>query len=142
MIDQFRWLINASDDWSSNAGSGIAIAPSGTKPLPEPMLTLFHAAKWGHQATMSKSHANLFYVTINSFDTKSSDTQCYMPLDGHGHQLYLGLFFYVIFKIGDVIFFNYEKSILSAAWRQQILSHRHGIPHTKQIWHALYIMKI
>ena len=44
----------------SHIGSGNGLLPSGNKPLPEPMLTLFHVAIWRHQATKSnktvKSH--------------------------------------------------------------------------------------
>ena len=36
-----------------NIGSGNDLVPSGNKPLPEPMLTQIHVAKWHHKATMS-----------------------------------------------------------------------------------------
>ena len=40
--------------WSVNIGSGNGLVPSGTKPLPEPMLTQISVAIWCHYATMSQ----------------------------------------------------------------------------------------
>ena len=39
--------------WLVNIGSGIALVPSGNKPLPEPMLTHTYVATGRHLATMS-----------------------------------------------------------------------------------------
>ena len=38
---------------TSNIGSGNGLVPSGTKPLPESMLTQIHVTIWCHQAIMS-----------------------------------------------------------------------------------------
>ena len=39
--------------WYINIGSGNGLVPSGTKPLPEPMLTQFYVGIWCHEVTMS-----------------------------------------------------------------------------------------
>ena len=39
--------------WLVNTGSGKGLVPSGTKPLPEPVLTQLHVSIWHRQATMS-----------------------------------------------------------------------------------------
>ena len=39
--------------WSVKIGSGNGLTPSGTKPLPEPMLTQIFVAIWCHWPTMS-----------------------------------------------------------------------------------------
>ena len=46
------WWIpqNTFDD---NIGSGNGLVPSGSKPLPEPMLTQIYVAIWHLEATMS-----------------------------------------------------------------------------------------
>ena len=50
-----RWtpqnLINKN--LSIKIGSGNGLVPSGTKPLPEPMLTKFYDTLWRHQGPMS-----------------------------------------------------------------------------------------
>ena len=39
--------------WWVNIGSGNGLVLSGTKPLPDPMLTQFYVTIWRHQTTMS-----------------------------------------------------------------------------------------
>ena len=39
--------------WWVNIGSGNGLVPSGTKPLPEPLLTKISDTIWCHYATMS-----------------------------------------------------------------------------------------
>ena len=42
--------------WLINIASGNGLVPSGTKPLPEPVLTQIYVNIWCHQATMSWYH--------------------------------------------------------------------------------------
>ena len=39
--------------WQVNIGSGNGLVPSGTKPLPEPMLTQIYVAMRRHQAMLN-----------------------------------------------------------------------------------------
>ena len=39
---------NEPEQWEVSIGSGYGLVPAGTKPLPEPMLTLIHVAIWCH----------------------------------------------------------------------------------------------
>ena len=41
-----------------NIGSGNGLLSSGTKPLPEPMLTQIHVAIWHHKARMTRQIEN------------------------------------------------------------------------------------
>ena len=48
------WMLqNLISNLEVNIGLGNGLVPSGTKPLPEPMLTQIHVAIWYHLATVS-----------------------------------------------------------------------------------------
>ena len=48
--------------WYINIGSGNGLVPSGTKPLPKPMLIQIYAVSMHPQATMSYLSVNLCFL--------------------------------------------------------------------------------
>ena len=57
-----RWMLLELTDDKANIGSGNVWAPSGNKPLSDPMLTLINDAIWRHLATMSYRTPNQIFV--------------------------------------------------------------------------------
>ena len=51
-MSTLRWLPQNTVD-KVNIGSANSLVPSGTEPLPEPMLSQIYVTIWYHQATMS-----------------------------------------------------------------------------------------
>ena len=55
--------------WLVNVGSGNGLVLSGSKPLPEPMLTTFHVAIWRHQASLCFNSSPLVpHICVNKRD--------------------------------------------------------------------------